>query len=135
MTDLRVLDTGLATDQVPGGTTAPRGLGRGGRAARSASVWGWGLAGILLVALIWEAYKLLAPADGVVVGETRILPRATDLAMPHVWDMVGRLAEPVTGSPSAEPLWSVVALAALTTLGIAAAGGSSGSWWGSAWRW
>jgi NitT/TauT family transport system permease protein len=122
VTDVRVLDTGPATEPVPGGTPSPRGRGLGGRTARSVSAWGWGVAGLLLVALVWEVYKLLAPADGVVIGETRILPRTTDLAMPHVWDMVGRLAEPVTGSPTAEPLWTVVVLAALTTLGIAAAG-------------
>lgn len=88
----------------------------------TASAWLWGLAGVLLLAVAWEAYKLLGPADGVVVGGARVLPRTTDLAMPHVWDMAARLAEPVTRSPSAQPLWLVVLLAALTTLGIAAAG-------------
>lgn len=82
----------------------------------------WGLAGIIAIVLIWEGYKLVGPANGVVVGDARILPRTTDLAMPHVWDMIVRLAEPVTRSPSAQPLWLVVALAALTTLGIAAVG-------------
>lgn len=100
---------------------APR-PARGRRGRRTAAAWGWGIAGILLVALIWETYKLLAPADGVLIGETRVLPRTTDLAMPHIWDMFSRLAEPVTRSPSAQPLWMVVGLAALTTLGIAAAG-------------
>lgn len=83
---------------------------------------GWGAAGILFVAVVWELYKLLAPADGVVVGGLRVLPRTTDLAMPHVWDMLARLGEPVTRADGALPLWAVVALAALTTLGIAAAG-------------
>ena len=82
----------------------------------------WGLAGIVAIVLIWEGYKLVGPADGVVIGDARVLPRTTDLAMPHVWDMIVRLAEPVTRSPSAQPLWLVVVLAALTTLGIAAAG-------------
>jgi len=89
---------------------------------RTASIWLWGLAGILLIALLWEGYKALGPTDGVVVGGARVLPRTTDLAMPHIWDMASRLAEPVTRSASAQPLWLVVALAALTTLGIAAAG-------------
>lgn len=82
----------------------------------------WGLAGIIIVVLIWEAYKLLGPADGVVVGGARVLPRTTDLAMPHVWDMLARLAEPVTRSATAQPLWIVIVLGALTTLGIAAVG-------------
>lgn len=96
--------------------------GRAGRGRRELARWGWGLAGILAVVLVWEAYKLLGPADGVVLGTTRVLPRTTDLAMPHVWDMIGRLGEPVTRSPSAQVLWAVIALSALTTLGIAAVG-------------
>lgn len=129
MTDLRERESEPAADAVPGGV--PGGIrqagragrpGRSRRAGRTAAVWGWGLAGIVVLALIWEAYKAIAPDDGVVVGDTRILPRTTDLAMPHVWDMLTRLGEPVTGAPTAEPLWLVVLLAALTTLGIAAAG-------------
>lgn len=92
------------------------------RRRSTASAWLWGFAGLVLLALLWELYKLLGPADGVVVAGVRVLPRTTGLAMPHVWDMAARLAEPVTRSPSAQPLWSVVLLAALTTLGIAAAG-------------
>jgi len=82
----------------------------------------WGIAGVLLIALLWEGYKFFGPADGVVLGELRVLPRTTDLAMPHLWDMMTRLAEPVTRADGALPLWAVVALAAVTTLGIAAAG-------------
>jgi NitT/TauT family transport system permease protein len=113
---------GAAPDR---GIRSPRRGGRGsraGRGRRELARWGWGLAGILAVVLIWEAYKLLGPADGVVLGTTRVLPRTTDLAMPHVWDMIGRLGEPVTRSPSAQVLWAVIALSALTTLGIAAVG-------------
>ncbi|WP_448006532.1 ABC transporter permease [Agromyces bauzanensis] len=86
------------------------------------ATWLWGLAGIVAIVIIWETYKLLGPADGVVIGDARVLPRTTDLAMPHVWDMIGRLAEPVTRSATAQPLWLVIVLAALTTLGIAAVG-------------
>ncbi|WP_353807929.1 ABC transporter permease [Agromyces sp. SYSU T00194] len=95
---------------------------RRGAAGREAARWAWGLAGVVLVAVVWELYKWLAPADGVVIGETRVLPRTTDLAMPHVWDMFARLGEPVTRAPGANVLWFEIALAALVTLGIAAAG-------------
>ncbi|GAA4380198.1 hypothetical protein GCM10023152_28300 [Agromyces bauzanensis] len=101
----------------PGGPTRP--ARRGGRRL---ATWLWGLAGIVAIALIWEVYKLLGPADGVVIGDARVLPRTTDLAMPHVWDMIARLGEPVTRSASAQPLWLVIVLAALSTLGIAAVG-------------
>ncbi|WP_141015209.1 ABC transporter permease [Nocardioides sambongensis] len=81
-----------------------------------------GLLGLLAVAGLWEAYKALAPEDGVMIGDSRVLPRTTDLAMPHVWDMVARLGEPTTSLPGAEPLWRTVADAALVSLGIAAVG-------------
>ena len=90
--------------------------------ARPLSAWGWGAVGILLIVALWEIYKLLGPADGVVIGGARVLPRTTDLAMPHVWDMIARLLEPVTRAEGSPPLWAAIALAALTTLGIAAVG-------------
>ncbi|WP_157156585.1 MULTISPECIES: ABC transporter permease subunit [unclassified Diaminobutyricimonas] len=89
---------------------------------RTLAVWGFGALGIGAVAALWELYKLLGPSDGVLIGQARILPRTTDLAMPHVWDMIARLGEPVTRASGARPLWLEVALAALLTLGIAAAG-------------
>ncbi|MFS0732674.1 ABC transporter permease subunit [Microbacterium sp. 1P10UB] len=82
----------------------------------------WGAAGLLAVVAVWELYKLLGPANGVVIGDLRVLPRTTDLAMPHVWDMAARMLEPVTSAATARPLWLEVALAALVTLGIAAVG-------------
>jgi NitT/TauT family transport system permease protein len=101
---------------------APPSLRRRSSAGVAAKRWGLGVLGILLLAGIWELYKALGPAEGVVIGTARILPRTTDLAMPHVWDMIARLAEPVTGGRDALPLWNVVLLGALTTLGIAAVG-------------
>lgn len=80
------------------------------------------LGGVLALGSVWELYKLAGPVNGWSVGETRILPRTTDLAMPHTWDMVGRLVEPVTGARGAPPLWQAVVEAAGTTLGIAAVG-------------
>lgn len=96
----------------------------GSRRARSrrASAWAWGAIGILAVVVTWELYKLLGPEDGVVVLGLRVLPRTTDLAMPHVWDMIGRMLQPVTRADGSPPLWAAVAVAALTTLGIAAVG-------------
>lgn len=92
------------------------------RSARSATAWLWGAVGIAVVLVAWELYKLLAPADGVIVAGMRVLPRTSDLAMPHVWDMAARLLAPVTRQEGSPPLWGVIALGALTTLGIAAVG-------------
>ncbi|WAB81664.1 ABC transporter permease subunit [Microcella daejeonensis] len=85
-------------------------------------VWGWGLAGLFALGILWEAYKALGPADGVVVAGIRVLPRTSDLAMPHLWEMAGRMLEPVTRAEGANPLWLEIVLAASLTLGIAAAG-------------
>ncbi len=81
-----------------------------------------GLLGLVAVGAIWEGYKAIGPDDGVLIGETRVLPRTTDLAMPHLLDMVRRLGEPVTSAPGAEPLWRAVYDAASTSFGIAAVG-------------
>lgn len=85
-------------------------------------VWGWGFAGLVALGILWEAYKALGPADGVVVAGIRVLPRTSDLAMPHLWEMAGRMLEPVTRAEGANPLWLEIVLAASLTLGIAAAG-------------
>ena len=82
---------------------------------------GLGLAGLVILAAVWEAYKALGPANGVIVGGRAVLPRTGDRAMPHIWDMIGRLGEPVTGRRG-EPLWVAVLEACWFSLRIAAAG-------------
>ncbi|QPE05895.1 ABC transporter permease subunit [Microbacterium schleiferi] len=90
---------------------------------------GWGILGVLAIVLIWEGYKFLGPADGVTIGAVEgqtgsgfmILPRTHDRAMPHVWDMLARLVAPTSGGDT-PPLVATVAIAALTTLGIATVG-------------
>ena len=89
----------------------------------------WGALGVLTVLALWELYKFLGPAEGVVIGAVpgsagsgvMILPRTHDRAMPHVWDMVARLFAPTSGGDT-PPLWVSVAGAALVTLGIASIG-------------
>ncbi len=83
-------------------------------------------ASVVVLASVWELYKLLGPADGWAVGQSRVLPRTSDLAMPHTWDMVARLFDPVTGAAGAPPLWSAVAQAGTASLGIAVSGWAIG---------
>lgn len=95
---------------------------------RRAAVW-WGALGVLAILLIWEVYKFLGPAEGFVLGAVTgetgsgvmILPRTNDRAMPHIWEMVARLFQSTSGG-NTPPLYVPVVTAALTTLGIAAAG-------------
>jgi NitT/TauT family transport system permease protein len=81
---------------------------------------------VVVVAALWELYKLVGPDDGWSLGATRLLPRTSDLAMPHVWAMAGRLAEPVSGARGADVLWLAVVKAGALSLGIAAAGWAIG---------
>lgn len=81
-----------------------------------------GAAGLLLLALLWEAYKALGPETGVVLGGVTVLPRTSAIAMPHLWEIAGRLVEPVTGARNAPALWLAVLQASAFSLGVAAVG-------------
>ena len=83
---------------------------------------GLGALAIVLLAAIWELYKAVGPAEGVDVAGLQLLPRTTDLAMPHIWDMIARALEPVNSSEGSPPVWISVLLAGLSSLGTASAG-------------
>jgi NitT/TauT family transport system permease protein len=78
------------------------------------------LIGVIALTALWEGYKAVGNPDGTVLFGVRILPRADDLSMPHVWDMLSRLGRPeLTGG---RPVWEVVLSASLFTLGITVVG-------------
>jgi NitT/TauT family transport system permease protein len=81
-----------------------------------------GALGVVLVAVVWELYKAMGPANGVVAGGVTVLPRTTDLAMPHVWDMFARLGRPVNSTSAALPVWQAVLGAAGFSFGVAGLG-------------
>jgi NitT/TauT family transport system permease protein len=83
------------------------------------------VAGLIAAALLWEGYKAAGDPEGTVLLGVRVLPRADDLSMPHLWTIVRRLADPeMTGG---RPVWIVVLDACLFTLGITAAGFLAGT--------
>ncbi|SMQ61786.1 ABC transporter permease subunit [Agreia sp. VKM Ac-1783] len=82
----------------------------------------FGVLGVVVLAAVWELYKALGPATGVVLGDLTVLPRTSDLAMPHVWDMVARLFRPVRSSGDDEMMWQAVLQASFFSLGVAAVG-------------
>jgi NitT/TauT family transport system permease protein len=49
---------------------------------------------LVLVAVLWEVYKAVGPEDGGRLFGLTVLPRTSDQAMPHVWDMLARFGEP-----------------------------------------
>jgi len=77
----------------------------------------------VLLVVLWELAKFLLPDEGVLVGDTRVLPRTDDAAMPHVWTVVARLFEPeVAGAADPRTVGAAVASGALFTLGLALGG-------------
>jgi NitT/TauT family transport system permease protein len=81
-----------------------------------------GALGVLVLAGLWEAYKALGPDSGVVIGGNTILPRTTDLAMPHVWEMVTKFSDPVASFSGGDTIASAVWSAGLFTLRLSAIG-------------
>jgi NitT/TauT family transport system permease protein len=82
-------------------------------------------AGLIVLVALWEGYKTVGNPDGTMLFGARVLPRADDLSMPHVWDMLSRLGRPeLTGG---RPVWQVVLAASLFTLGITTVGFVAGA--------
>jgi NitT/TauT family transport system permease protein len=83
-------------------------------------IWTFALA-LILVAAVWELYKVIGPEDGGTVFGWTILPRANDTAMPHVWEMISRYGQPENRA-SDTPILVVVLQGAWFTFRIALAG-------------
>ncbi len=83
------------------------------------------LGGLAVFALLWEGYKAVGDPEGTTVLGVKVLPRADDLSMPHLWTVVQRLGRPeLTGG---RPVWQVVFDACLFTLGVTAVGFLAGT--------
>jgi NitT/TauT family transport system permease protein len=82
-------------------------------------------AGLAAFVLVWEGYKAVGNPGGTKVFSVLVLPRADDLSMPHLLDVVRRLGRPeLTGG---RPVWRVVFDACLFTLGVTAVGFVAGA--------
>lgn len=97
-----------------------------GRLGSALARVGMVVVGLVLVVVLWEAYKSWGPAAGVSVFGTTVLPRTTDAAMPHLLTVARAFTAPevggaITFGPTRTVLDSVVS-AASHTLGWAAAG-------------
>ncbi len=85
----------------------------------------FGLA-LLLVAVLWELYKWVGPEEGGKLFGWTVLPRTSDQAMPHVWEMLSRFARPERRG-SSEPILLVVLSGAWFSLRLALAGFAMGT--------
>ncbi len=62
---------------------------------------------VLCVAALWELYKALGPEGGGEILGWRLIPRTSDRAMPHTWEMGQRLFDPEVRGRDA-PIWQAV---------------------------
>ncbi|MGA1648314.1 MAG: ABC transporter permease [Ilumatobacteraceae bacterium] len=84
---------------------------------------------LLLVAVAWEVYKLVGPEAGGKIFGWSLLPRSNDRAMPHVWEMLSRYADPeVRGSD--RQIWRVVLAGAWFAFRLALVGFVVGTFFG-----
>lgn len=82
---------------------------------------------IALVAVLWELYKVVGPEKGGKLFGVAILPRSNDTAMPHIWEMLSRYAEPEMRSPNSKLIWFVVLKGAFYSFRLALVGFVIGS--------
>jgi NitT/TauT family transport system permease protein len=82
---------------------------------------------IALVAVLWELYKVVGTEKGGKLFGVAILPRSNDTAMPHIWEMLSRYAEPEMRSPNSKLIWFVVLKGAFYSFRLALVGFLIGS--------
>jgi NitT/TauT family transport system permease protein len=76
------------------------------------------LLALVLLAALWELYKLVIPDDGVKLGSSLILPRSDDTSMPHLSQIIDAFGkQEVTGGTTVltsvlKALWYSLRLAA-----------------------
>jgi NitT/TauT family transport system permease protein len=78
---------------------------------------------VVLLALLWEGYKLVIPADGVHVGGALLLPRSDDASMPHLSEIVSVFGKAeVSGATGGSTVLASVVSSVWYSLRLAAAG-------------
>jgi NitT/TauT family transport system permease protein len=80
------------------------------------------LLALVLAALAWEAYKLVGSDDGGSVFGARVLPRADDVSMPHLWEIGQRLSDPELTAAGSRSVFAAVVSAMWFTFRVAFVG-------------
>ncbi len=94
---------------------------------RAAYRTGMFLVSLALVAVLWELYKVVGPEKCGKLFGISILPRSNDTAMPHLWEMLSRYAEPEMRGPNSRMIWMVVLQGAWYSFRLALVGFIIGS--------
>jgi NitT/TauT family transport system permease protein len=79
------------------------------------------LLALVVLAALWELYKLVIPDDGVRVGDALILPRSDDTSMPHLSEILSAFGKQEVAGTSGTVLSSVIS-SVWYSLRLAAAG-------------
>jgi NitT/TauT family transport system permease protein len=77
---------------------------------------------VVVVCALWEAYKAVGSPDGGSVFGVRVLPRADDASMPHVWQVLERFGRPESAAEDSDSVAIAVLDAAWFTFRVAMAG-------------
>lgn len=113
--------TGVAAE--PAAVTVVQGGSPAVHRGRSAlSRAGWFVASVLVVCVLWEAYKVVGSPDGGSVFGVRVLPRADDASMPHVWEVLRRFGRPESAATDSSSVAVAVLEAVWFTFRVAMAG-------------
>ena len=80
------------------------------------------LLALIVLAALWELYKLVIPDDGVKIGSSLILPRSDDASMPHLSDIVDVFGQQEVAGGSGGTVLSSVIDSLSYSLRLAAAG-------------
>lgn len=86
-----------------------------------------GLIGLLLLCAVYELYKAVGPQDGGSVLGTRILPRADDTSLPHLWQILSTLGDPEVRTPGSRSVGTAVLASAWFTGKVTLGGFALGS--------
>jgi NitT/TauT family transport system permease protein len=81
-----------------------------------------GVLAVVLVCALWEAYKAVGSDDGGSIFGVRVLPRADDASMPHVWEILRRFGRSETAAPGSDPVAVAVLEAVWFTFRVAMVG-------------
>jgi NitT/TauT family transport system permease protein len=101
---------------------APPAVHRAHRTRSALARAGWFVASVVVVCALWEAYKAVGSPDGGSVFGVRVLPRADDASMPHVWQVLERFGRPESAAEDSDPVAIAVLDAAWFTFRVAMAG-------------
>ena len=104
---------------VEGTTPVPRRAPTGRSALDRAA---WFVASVVVVCALWEAYKAVGSPDGGSLFGVRLLPRADDASMPHVWQVLQRFGRPESAATDSRSVGVAVLEASWFTFRVAMAG-------------